>query len=329
MTGRSCISTIATVFVTALSVCAQNPTQIENSNPGTAWQLSNPALNREIEGYASLTSVNLGSSIAFSVSTSDSTFKLEVFRMGWYGGVGGRLLLTVNSLPGGLRTTPNPDPVTGLIECNWPVSYTLSVPATWVSGVYVVRLTGNQSTKQSYILLIVRDDSRTSDLLFGVSITTYQAYNFWPNGANGKSLYDWAPGQRAWKVSFNRPYVLGESYSASSPGVSTGVGAGEFLANLQPGPVQGYPIAAAAWEYNLLRWLEKNGYDVTYVTNIDYHQNAAVLSHHQAFLSVGHNEYWSMQMRQNLQNALGNGLNLAFFSSNNLYWQVRFENASD
>src|SRR3954447_11855200 len=88
---------------------AQNPIQTENSNPGTSgWQLSNPAVNREIEGYASLTSVNIGGSINFSVSTSDSTFKIEIFRTGWYGGVGARLM----SLP----TSPNPNSVSGVLR---------------------------------------------------------------------------------------------------------------------------------------------------------------------------------------------------------------------
>src|SRR5436305_835051 len=86
---------------------AQNPIQTENANPGTpGWQLSNPALNREIEGYASLTSVNVGATINFSVSTSDPTFKIEIFRTGWYGGVGARLLQTVPSTAGVRRVTP-------------------------------------------------------------------------------------------------------------------------------------------------------------------------------------------------------------------------------
>src|SRR5579885_517545 len=311
-------------------VRAQNPIQIENGKPGTSgWQLSNPATNREIEGYASLTSVNIGGTIKFFVSTGDSTFKLEIFRTGWYAGIGARLLTTVNCIAGHVQPTPTPDPVTGLVECRWAASYTLNIPTSWVSGIFLARLTGNQSGKQSFIIFVVRDDARASKLLFESSVTTFEAYNFWPGGASGKSLYTWAPGGRAWKVSFNRPYVLGDSYSSGTPGASTGVGAGEYLTNLQPGPATGYPIPPAGFEYNMVRWLEKNGYDVTYLTDIDVHENATLLTNHRAFLSVGHNEYWSMQMRQNLQNALANGLNIGFFSSNTLYWQVRFEPGFD
>jgi hypothetical protein len=136
-------------------------------------------------------------------------------------------------------------------------------------------------------------------------------------------------GIAAWKVSFNRPYVLGDSYSSSAPGAASGVGAGEFLTNVAPGPAQGYPLhSAAGWEYNMVRWLEENGYDVTYLTSIDLHENASLLANHSAFLSVGHNEYWSANMRQNLQNALNNGLNLGFFSANTLYWQIRLDQDS-
>ncbi|MBV9183283.1 MAG: hypothetical protein JO356_18430, partial [Acidobacteria bacterium] len=327
---------IATLFLSTVLTPfsrGQNPIQTENAKAGTSgWQLSNPATNREIEGYASLTSVNIGGSINFSVSTSSSTFKIEIFRTGWYGGVGARLLMTVNNVAGVRRNTPSPD-ANGMVECNWPSSYTLNVPNSWVSGIYLARLTAS-SGKQSYIIFVVRDDNRAySDIVFESSVTTFEAYNFWPGGANGKSLYDWAPGGRAWKVSFNRPYVLGYSYDSNQWGVSSGVGAGEFLANLQPGPDQSYPIPAAGWEYNLVRWLEKNGYDVTYLTDIDVHENASLISwpQHSVFVSAGHNEYWSRAMRQNVQNALGTvsgqGLSLGFFGSNTLYWQIRLESS--
>ncbi len=322
--------TLALFCLASISAFAGNPIQNENANPGTsAWQLTNPAVNREIEGYASLTSVNIGSPITFFVSTSDPTFHVDVFRTGWYGGLGARLTTTITGLPGTLQTTPDPDPVTGVIDCKWKSSYTLSVPTTWISGIFLARLTGDVSGKQSYIIFVVRDDQRSSDLVFQSSVTTFEAYNFWPGGGNGKSLYSWAPGGRAWEVSFNRPYVLGYSYTPQSPGAASGVGAGEYLANLQPGPdTTGYPIPAAGFEYNMVRWLEKNGYDVTYITNIDMHENGALLKQHKAYLSVGHNEYWSMPMVQNLQSAMNAGVNAGFFGANTMYWQIRLQQDS-
>ena len=313
---------------------SQNPIQIENSNPGTSgWQLSNPATNREIEGYASLTSVDLGGQISFFVSTSDTTFHIDIFRTGWYQGIGARLLQTIRSLPGVLQPTPSPDSMTGLIECHWTSAYTLTVPQTWTTGIYLARLTGNVSGKQSYMIFVVRDDSSHSALVFNASFTTFEAYNFWPGGPNGKSLYNWAPGGRAWMVSFNRPFGLGFSYVAGvDTGAASGLGAGEYLTNLQPGPdtpSNPYPIFAAGFEYNMVRWLEENGYDVSYITNIDLQENGSLLLNHKGFLSVGHDEYWSMTMRRSIQTALADGVNLGFFGADPIYWQIRLQPGFD
>jgi len=307
---------------------AQNEVQVENSQPGTpSWQLSNPAVNREIEGYASLTSVNKGGSIDFFVSTQDSKFNIDVFRMGWYGGAGARLLQTIPNVAGQAQPTPAPDG-DGLIECQWTKSQTLAVPNTWTSGIYLARLTGGKSGKQSYIIFVVRDDARDAALFYNLSVNTYQAYNFWPGEDTGRSLYEWGckANVRARKVSFNRPYVLGNSYSQEMPGAASGLGAGEFLTNLQPSYFEGF--SPAGFECNMVRWLEKSGFDVTYGTNIDVHENANLLSNYRGFLSVGHDEYWSMEIRTNLQNQLANGVNLGVFSSNTAYWQVRFEPSS-
>src|SRR6266851_10121700 len=182
---------------------AANPTQTENAKPGSPdWQLTNAATNHEIEGYASLTSVNRGGQISFFVNTSDPLYTLELFRMGWYGGLGGRRMTPPIQLSGVVQPIPTPDPTTGLVDCQWSSSYVLTIfnpadPSDWVSGVYLGKLTGLTSGKQSYIVFVVRDDSRASDLLFQTSVTTYQAYNAW----GGNSFY-----RSATHVSFNRPY---------------------------------------------------------------------------------------------------------------------------
>jgi hypothetical protein len=140
----------------------------------------------------------------------------------------------------------------------------------------------------------VRDDARTSDLLFQNSVTTWQAYNAW----GGKSLYGFnSTGPQATKVSFNRPYTL-----MSGPS--------EFLFR---------------WEYPMVRWLEREGYDVTYTTNIDTHARPQTLVNHRAFLSVGHDEYWTWEMRENVERARDSGVDLGFFSANTCYWQIRLE----
>ena len=147
--------------------------------------------------------------------------------MGWYNGLGGRLIQTVSAIKGTQQTIPLPDPNSGVVDCNWTSPYTLKTDSEWTTGVYVAKLEETDSGKQSYILFVVRNDAKAHDLLFQLPVTTYQAYNFW----GGKSLYDWGSGSntkwgaisgiRAYKVSFNRPYACSNNKKAAY-----GMGAG-------------------------------------------------------------------------------------------------------
>ena len=106
-----------------------NPIVIENAKPGTAeWMLDNPARNREIEGYASLTSVARGDEISFFVNTAEPNYTIEIFRLGWYGGLGGRRMTNPVTRKGRRQTMPSPNPTTGLIECNWKHEYEFDIP---------------------------------------------------------------------------------------------------------------------------------------------------------------------------------------------------------
>jgi hypothetical protein len=290
-----------------------NPIIQENQNPGTTeWELTNPATNREIEGYASLTSVNRDRQIRFYVNTQDPSYTLEIFRMGWYGGTGARRMTEPIELPGIKQPPALEHRASGLVECDWQESYTSIVPP-WTSGVYLAKLTASESGKQSYIIFVVRDDKRKSDFLFQLSVTTYQAYNNWGH----KSLYRWNSRRiQAYLVSFNRPYA-----KSPNPDAAYGVGAGEFLTNFQPS----HRVSSAGWDYNLVRWLEREGYDVSYATNIDTHSNPKLLWNHRAFLSVGHDEYWSAAMRRNVEKARDKGVSLAFLGANICYWQIRID----
>ncbi len=139
----------------------QNPIQIENAKTDTTgWQLTNPATNHEIEGYASATSVDRGGQIQFFVNTVDSSYTLQVFPLGWYGGLGGRQMTNPVTLPGTQQVIPSPDPTTGIVECHWKNPYTLTIPNSsdptdWTSGIYVAKLTGVSSGRQSYIIFVV------------------------------------------------------------------------------------------------------------------------------------------------------------------------------
>lgn len=310
-----------------LGLCSRAETlnliQRENRQPGTtAWQLTNPSDNRQIEGYASLTSVPNGGRISLFVNTNDATYSVTVYRMGWYGGKGGRKVLGPQVLPGVRQVTPAPD-ATGLLECHWTNPFVIQVPMSWLSGVYLAKLHGNDSGKESYITFAVRD-SRPAQIVFQQSVITYQAYNAWP-GPNpfccgGDSLYNSINGVQISQVSFDRPYggTAHQEFDTPSMFYSQtvsplhGIGAGDFL----------YMYAPTAMEFGMVRWLEHEGYDVTYITDVDTHEDINRLLRGKAFLSVGHDEYWTEQMKSNVVNARDQGVNLGFFGGNYMYWAV-------
>ncbi|SNS96268.1 hypothetical protein SAMN06265795_11088 [Noviherbaspirillum humi] len=271
------------------------------------WFISdaNYASQHEIEGYASATSINRGESINLYVNTVDPSYTITIYRMGWYGGAGGRRVAGPITRSGSRQPACALDASVRLVECNWTNPYVLSVPhntadpTDWASGIYLAKLTGS-SGKQSYIIFTVRDDNRSTALLFQQSVTTYAAYNYY----GGYSIYGEGSigGVAAYKVSFNRPYL-----NLQRP--SSGKGAGDFF----------------SWEAKALRFLEREGYDLAYATNIDTETLPMSLRQHKAFLSVGHDEYWTRGMRDSIESARNAGVHLAFLGANNGYWQVRLE----
>jgi hypothetical protein len=186
----------------------------------------------------------------------------------------------------------------GMVVESWSKTTTLAIPASWTTGVYLAKLFSS-AANGSFIFFNVRNDGGHEPYVFKTSVNTYQAYNayggtsLYNNNLTNKTIYS-AP--HAMRVSFDRPF-------------DSGNGAGHFT----------------WYEYPMLRWLEKSGYDVTYITDVDLDLNTNPLTNHKALLSVGHDEYWSMSERRNTQNAINAAVNAAFFSGNVMYWQVRFE----
>ncbi|MBD6617921.1 DUF4082 domain-containing protein [Komarekiella sp. 'clone 1'] len=279
-----------------------NPIYLENLNPGTTnWKLVNRG-SGEIAGYASATSVNKGESLDIKVSLGQAgQFTIDVYRLGYYSGTGGRLMASSGSLNGTTQSAATLDPDTRLVECNWTTSYVLQVGNNWTSGIYIAKLTDQASGKVAHVWFVVRDDSSTADILFQSAVSCVLAYNT----VGGHSLYNFnSNGPRAFKVSYDRPISQAtsqESYEADTP---------------------------LRWEYNMVRWLESQGYDVTYTDNMQVHTNGQSLLDHKVFLSVGHDEYWSKEMYDAVEAARNGGINLGFFSANTCYWRVRFENST-
>lgn len=288
----------------------------ENALPGTRqWMLSktrvDPATKYRcpwVEGYASHASIAAGETLKLMVSTNPaSDFTVDVYRLGYYGGDGGRHLHASGKLIGGVQPMPEIGP-RRLQNCQWSPSYELSIPRDWVSGVYVAKLTELREGLQSYVIFVVRDQ-RAADLVFQVSDHTWQAYNRWPSQF---SLYDDGQDQWHWgeksQVSFNRPY--GKYCQILDAPLS--IGSGEFF----------------LWEFPFVYWMEREGYDATYISNTDLHRNAREPLRAAGFISIGHDEYWSLAMYRNMQAAIESGVSVGFFSGNAVCGKIEWDEAT-
>jgi hypothetical protein len=282
----------------------------ENARPGTRdWMLTNVVIDPAtkyrspaIEGYCSHASIRAGETLSIFVSTRPaSPFTIDIYRTGYYGGTGGRLMARLGEFAG----RPQPDPPVGpkrLRHCRWDATTELPIPADWPSGVYVGKLATQGGGPQSYVVFIVRDD-RPADFLFQCSDFTWQAYNRWPDQF---SLYDDGEDKWYWgdgvQVGFDRPY--GKYCQLLDQPLS--VGSGEWF----------------LWEFPLAYWMESQGYDVSYISNFDTHHDPEGLRRARGFLSVGHDEYWTIEMFRNVQAAIAAGTSAAFFSGNSAWGRI-------
>ncbi len=248
-------------------------------------------------------SVDHGQTVEFKIDTNTADYRVDIYRLGWYQGLGARKVATVNPLSNQPQNQPDPlfDPATNLVDAgNWKVSAKWDVPVNAVSGVYAANLIREDGVYgESQIIFVVRDDEGQSELLFQTSDTTWQAYNNW----GGYSLYSPNyPAGRARAVSYNRPFVTRDV---------------------------NYADYYFGEDFAMTRFLERNGYDVSYSTGIDTAARGSELLEHQVFISVGHDEYWSGDQRANVEAARDAGVNLAFFSGNEIYWKTRWEDSID
>lgn len=293
----------------------------ENAKAGARdWQLTRVRLDSAtgcrsslIEGYCSRQSVPVGGSIDIFVSTNPvAKFQIEIFRTGYYGGRGARLMTTLGPFDGVVQETPTPGEK-NLHECRWSKTTTLEIPGDWVSGVYLGRLTTlpdseNKPYWQSYVVFIVTDD-RPADILFQCSDNTWQAYNPWPTNF---SVYTHPKGnQGPWAdVSFDRPYGRYAQFNGvvNDP---LSVGAGEWL----------------SFEFPFAYFLEQHGYDVTYCSNSDM-VDPKVGLRCKSFLSVGHDEYWDIRQYESAVAMRDAGVDLMFFSGNSVCWVTPLRESS-
>jgi hypothetical protein len=288
-----------------------NPIVCENQQPGTpdsVWDISGSG-DPTIQGFATDISVNAGNAINFKISTPASAYTIDIYRLGYYGGNGARRVTSVTPSAHLPQTQPAcaSDPSTSLYDCGtWAVSASWAVPSSAVSGVYLADLKRTDTGGMSQITFVVRNDSSTSDVVYQTSDETWQAYNRYGGSdfytGDQQNLFD-SP-SRARALSYNRPFI--------TRGDNNGR---DFLFSN---------------EYPTIRFLEQNGYDVTYIAGVDTDRyGASLLQRHKVFMSVGHDEYWSQPQLTNVKNARDAGVNLMFLSGNEVFWHTRFAASID
>jgi SAM-dependent methyltransferase len=259
-----------------------------------------------IEGYASWPSVEPGGRLELHVSTAPAArYRVSIHRLGWYGGAGGRTLARHperGDLQGLERRPPELGPGPSVPSCRWPVTDSIPVGKDWQSGQYVAQLVlteGEPADHCAYVPFVVRAPlERRADVLVQMPVTTAQAYNHW----GGKSLYpsNSSDGTAARVVSFDRPIPFWHE------------------ANLNAR----WPFV---WDLQLVRFLEREGYDVAYTTDLDTHREPWGLLGHPLVMTSGHDEYWSGEMRDAFEAVRESGACIACMGANSCYWQARFE----
>ena len=284
--------------------CTGNEIVCENQLPGTpqsVWDVDG-AGDPSIQGFATQMSVNRGQTIQFKINTVAAAYTIEIYRLGFYQGNGARKIADVTpsaTLPQ-IQPACATDPATEIYDCGtWSVSASWAVPGTAVSGVYIARLHRPDLNDSSQIPFIVRNDASTSQVVFQTSDATWQAYNTY----GGSDFYTGLENGRAYKLSYNRPFAT-----------RAGVEARDYLFSN---------------EYPMIRFMESNGYDMSYISSLDTDVRGSLLTNHKTFVSVGHDEYWSAGQRTNVETARDAGVNLAFFSGNEVYWKTRWESSED
>ena len=278
----------------------QTPIAAENARSGTAGWLGPEATGRAAEVYASATDALPGDSVALHVSTEPAAaYRVLVYRLGWYGGVGARQVACSPSCDGSHAGSPQPmsaPDADGRVVAGWPTTDSLGVDATWATGYYLIRvllLSGPQRGSSATTYLVV-DSRAPSHMLVQVPVNTWEAYNSW----GGKSLYPFSlDGKRALRVSFDRPFDW-HGRGAQSP---------------------------LGWELPLVRFIEREGYDASYQSDVSTDARPASLLKHRVVVDAGHDEYWSRRMRTAWDAARDHGINLAFMGANDSYWQVVLE----
>ena len=261
-----------------------------------AYDPKAPKQRPVIEGYADQLSVEAGDEIGLCVSTSSQTYAVEIARVGLHR----QVVWTKSGLRGAQYEVPENVSSHG---CRWPVALRVPVSKEWRSGYYSVMLRatdsdvgGPASEGEAFFVVRSAHPGRDTSILIQLCTNTYAGYNDY----GGSNFYG---GPRTWRVSFDRPYqgfADPKGFTARYSGWRN-------------------------WEQHFVEWAERAGYRMDYAVNTDLEFYPEILGRYRLVLSVGHDEYWSSSMRDYLEVFIQRGGNVAFFSGNTAFWQVRSE----
>ena len=268
--------------------------KLENLNAGSSdWEIrSGQALSKTV-GYASTSTATCGDSVTIYAS-SRFPFHIETWRMGYYGGAGGRLMSVTELFPPQVQYSDQ----SGLGNAaNWAPTTTITIPAAWIPGVYLLKLVPTRGSS-SYIPLVVRGGS--GQILMPLATHTWQAYNFWGGASAYVGGASRSPDLRLRQLSANRPY-RGDHLAM--------FGDGQFL-------LRDYP---AVWA------LEKWGFPVTYTTDDYLDVNHDELAGKSLIVFGGHSEYMTPATFHAIQQSVDAGTNVLNLGANAAYWRIRNE----
>jgi len=247
-----------------------------------------------IEGYAGDISVVAGDEVAFHVSSSSPKFSVEITRLG----AKPQVVFSKKDLPGQLHPVPEDASANG---CHWPETFRVPVDPKWKTGYYTAKFriadSGGKWTQrgrrtaegEAFFIVRSANPGKNTKILLQLCTNTYNAYNNW--GGFSVYAYSGLSKNQGTKVSFERPTRS------------------QF----------------SKWELPFVVWCEQNGYELDYAANGDLESRPEILENYNLVLSVGHDEYWSTPMRDNLEGWIAKGGNVAFLSGNSVCWQTRTE----
>ncbi len=277
----------------------------ENALPGepTASEYNiGGAGNNDVQGFARHTSINAGETLHFAVDGGATV--INIYRIGHYGGDGWRLVDSIANTPleqGNGVVIPDSNGATSM--ASWTNTASWDIPEDHVSGFHVGVVINSTLNHASWIPFIVRNDDRVADIVVGIPTSTWgAAYNYFENPTaylGGRCLYGFGLGNvmdRSFAVSYDRPIVSRQS-----------------IVNHW----DNYETAA-------IDFLEENGYDVKYVCSEDLHFRPETWNDSHLYMSIGHDEYWSQGMRDNVEAYRNAGGHCIFMTANEVFWKIRY-----